>query len=368
VFKRQALIYPKNKLLFLNSKRKSIFEIYMKEAILYNKLKNDQVQCIACNHRCIINDGNYGICGVRKNEKEKLISLVYGRAAVINIDPVEKKPLFHFLPGSSALSFGTFGCNFSCSFCQNWTLSQPPKEKFFWHEINLGNSALPAKIVSEAIKQECQSIAYTYNEPTVFVEYAYETMKIAHEAGLKNIWVSNGYMSTETLELVLPYLDAVNVDIKSFSEDFYNKFCGAKLSPVLENVEKIKKAGIWTEITTLLIPSENDSDKEIKNIANFIYDKLGKETPWHVSRFYPAYKMVDARQTEPKSIEKAVRLGKQMGLKYVYAGNLPNSIYENTYCPRCSNFLIERSSYIIRRFDRESECPHCKTKIDLILK
>jgi len=339
----------------------------MKEAILYKKLKNDQVQCDTCSHRCVIKDGDHGVCGVRKNEKGKLICLVYGRTPAINIDPIEKKPLFHFLPGSSVLSFGTFGCNFSCSFCQNWTLSQPPKEKFFWHDIDLGKNALPAKIVSEVIKQECQSIAYTYNEPTVFLEYAYETMKIAHGAGIKNVWVSNGYMSPETLEFILPYLDAINIDIKSFSENFYNKFCGAKLAPVLENIKKIKKAGVWIELTTLLIPDQNDSEKEIRSIANFIYSEVGKETPWHISRFYPAYKMLEVKPTDPKTIEKAVKIGKEIGLKYVYAGNLPGSAFENTPCPHCQKTVIERLGYIIRRLDRDGICPYCKTRIDLIL-
>ncbi len=339
----------------------------MRETILYEKFKDGRVKCNACNHHCIIKDGEHGICGVRKNENRKLLSLVYGKAAAINVDPIEKKPFFHFLPGSCSLSFGTFGCNFACAFCQNWTLSQPPKEKFFWHDVNIGADWLPAKIITEALKRECQSVAYTYNEPTVFLEYAFDTMKAVHEVGLKNIWVSNGYMTAEALNLILPYLDAINIDLKSFSENFYNRLCGGKLEPVLENIKRIKKAGVWLELTTLLIPDENDKSVELKKIAEFIFNKIGKETPWHISRFYPAYKMKELPVTDIKTIEKAIKIGKQVGLKYVYAGNIPGSPYENTYCPRCNDVLIERANYIIRRFDKNGTCPHCKTKIDLIL-
>ncbi|TRZ81967.1 AmmeMemoRadiSam system radical SAM enzyme [bacterium] len=339
----------------------------MKETILYEKLKDGRVKCNTCNHRCIIKDGEHGICGVRKDENGKLISLVYGKVAAINVDPIEKKPFFHFLPGSYAFSFGTFGCNFACAFCQNWTLSQPPKENFFWHDVNIGADWLPVKIVSEALKRDCQSIAYTYNEPTVFLEYALDTMKIAREAGLKNVWVSNGYMTAEALDLISPYLDACNIDLKSFSENFYNRLCGGKLEPVLENIKRIKKAGIWLELTTLLIPDENDKVAELKKIAEFIFNKIGAETPWHISRFYPAYKMKESPATDIRSIEKAIKIGKQAGLKYVYAGNVPGSSYENTYCPRCNGIIVERANYIIRRFDKDGACPRCKTKIDLIL-
>jgi len=340
----------------------------MREAIFYTKLKDNFVRCDTCNQRCIIKDGDRGFCGVRKNENGKLILLVYGKAIAINVDPIEKKPLFHFLPGSNALSFGTVGCNFECSFCQNWTISQAPKEKFFWHGENIGKEWLPAKIITDALKQDCQSIAYTYNEPTVFLEYALDTMKLAHEVKLKNIWVSNGYMSPETLSLILPYLDAINIDLKSFSEKFYQEYCGAKFLPVLENIKKIKKAGVWLELTTLLIPNLNDSTPELKKIANFIVNDVGKDTPWHISRFYPAYKMNALETTDAKLIDKAVKIGKDAGLKYVYAGNLPGSSHENTFCPHCKKIVIERVGYIVRRLDRDGICPYCKTNIDLILK
>lgn len=339
----------------------------MKEARFYQKIKNNFVRCETCGHSCVIGEGEYGLCGVRKNKNSKLISLVYGRAAALNVDPIEKKPLFHFLPGSLVFSLGTFGCNFSCAFCQNWTLSQPPKEKFFWHDVDLGKEILPAAIVSEAIKQDCLSIAYTYNEPTVFLEYAFETMKIAREAGLKNVWVSNGYMSQETLNIITPYLDAINIDLKSFRQDFYERLCGASLNLILENLKKIKTTKIWLEITTLLIPGQNDTPSELKDIANFIERQLGKETPWHISAFSPAFKMMDHQLTQASEIEKAVLLGKQMGLKYVYAGNIRTAKSQNTYCPKCQELIIERSGSIIRSFDQKSQCPRCKTQIDLIL-
>lgn len=340
----------------------------MKEALLYKKLPDNKVKCNACHHHCVIEDGQRGVCGVRKNEHGKLISLVYGKTAAAYIDPIEKKPLFHFLPGSLAFSVGTLGCNFSCTFCQNWEISQAPKESFFWHETQLGNNWLPSKIVSEALKQDCQSIAYTYNEPTVFLEYALETMKIAQEAHLKNIWVSNGYMSEEARKLILPYLDAINIDFKSSQESFYNKLCGASLKPVLENMLAFKEAGVWLEVTTLIIPGENDSLKDIKTIASFIRDKLGREVPWHISRFFPAYQMQNMQPTDEKTIDKAIKTGRRMGLKYVYGGNLPHKpMLSNTYCPFCNTLLIERNRNIVRRFDKNGYCPQCHRKINMII-
>jgi pyruvate formate lyase activating enzyme len=340
----------------------------MKEALLYKKLPNNQIQCNACHHHCIIKDGQRGICGVRKNENGKLVSLVYGKAAAAYIDPIEKKPFFHFLPGSLAFSIGTFGCNFSCTFCQNWEISQAPKEEFFWHETRLGKDWLPSKIVSEALKQDCRSIAYTYNEPTVFLEYALETMKIAKEANLKNIWISNGYMSKEVRQLILPYLDAINIDFKSSQYSFYSRLCGASLKPVLENMIALKEAGVWLEITTLIIPQENDKLKDIKAIISFIRDNLGRDIPWHVSRFFPAYQMRDREPTDEKIIDQAIKTARQMGLKYVYGGNLPHKpILSNTYCPYCNTLIVERNRNIVRRFDKNGSCPQCHRKINMIL-
>lgn len=341
----------------------------MKEALLYKKLKNGTVQCNLCHHHCLIPEGQRGVCGVRQNQKGKLYSLVYNKAMAINVDPIEKKPLFHFLPGSYALSFGTLGCNFGCLFCQNWDISQPPRQKNFpLKSFAALPNVSPQSIVKEAIQQKVASIAYTYNEPTIFLEYALDTMQLAHRLGLKNIWVSNGYMSPEALKLITPYLDAINIDLKSFREEFYGRICGARLKPVLENIKRVKKSNVWLELTTLLIPGENDSLKEIEAIANFITTEVGQNTPWHISKFYPAYKMSQVPPTSENLIEKAVKIGKRAGLKYVYAGNLPGNAHENTYCPHCNALVIERRGYIVRRYDKNGRCPNCGSKLDLILK
>ena len=285
-----------------------------KEAILYEKLSGNKVRCGVCNHRCLIGDGKKGICGVRKNEKGKLYTLVYGKAIAENIDPIEKKPFFHFMPGTRSLSIATVGCNFRCMHCQNADISQT--------DFISGKDLLPERVVEDALENDCPSIAYTYTEPTIFVEYALDTMKLARKNKLKNVWVSNGYMTKETLDLIGLYLDAINVDLKGFTEKFYQEVCGAKLKPVLENLKRIKKKKIWLEVTTLIIPTKNDSPKELKNIAEFIKKELGAETPWHVSRFFPTYKMVDLLPTEVEKIYKAVDIGKKAGLKYVYGGNI----------------------------------------------
>ncbi len=289
-----------------------------KPAILWEKLTDKKARCNACNHRCIINNQNTGVCGVRKNENQTLYSLVYGKAIAEGVDPIEKKPFFHFLPKTKSYSIATVGCNFKCKHCQNADISQNPNI--------IGQDLMPEEVVEKAIANDCQSIAYTYTEPTIFIEYALDTMKLAKKKGLKNVWVSNGYMSEESLDLISPYLDAINVDLKSFSEDFYQEVCGARLKPVLENLKEIKKQGIWLEVTTLIIPKNNDSDQEIEKIANFIAKELGTETPWHVSRFFPAYKMADLPPTDIKTINNAVEIGKRAGLKHVYSGNIPGSI------------------------------------------
>jgi len=290
----------------------------MKEAILYQKLKDDQVRCLVCNHRCLIGPNQRGTCGTRENQNGTLYSLVYGQAISEAIDPVEKKPLFHFLPGTFTYSFATVGCNFRCRWCQNWQISQQPKPK----NPILGYQLPPATIVERAQASHCPSISYTYTEPTIFLEYALETMKLAHQNGLKNIWVSNGYMSNETLKLILPYLDATNIDLKSFSEKTYQTYCGARLKPILENLIQIKKANVHLEVTTLVIPGVNDSEKEFTQIAQFIAQKLGQDTPWHISRFFPAFLMEDTPITPKETLQKAAAIGKRYQLKYVYLGNI----------------------------------------------
>ena len=338
----------------------------MHKAALFKKLKNGQVQCLACNHYCKILTNRTGICGVRKNIKGDLSLLVYGRPVAVNIDPIEKKPLFHFLPGSQIFSFGTYGCNFRCSFCQNWDISQLSKGYQNFEDLikKTCEEWPPEKIVDWCRKNQIPAIAYTYNEPTIFVEYAYDTMKLAHQYGIKNVFVSNGYESKETIDYIASYLDAINIDLKSFREEFYQKFCGAKLQPVLETIKIIQKKKIWQELTTLLIPEENDSEKEIGEIANFIAS-VDKNIPWHISRFYPAYQMTDKLPTAEKSLQMAYEIGKSMGLKYVYLGNVASRKHESTYCPNCGEGLIQRSGYSIEIADnfKSGRCLKCQTKI-----
>lgn len=339
----------------------------MVETILYQKLKDGLVRCGICEQRCVIVKNKVGLCGTRQNIKGMLYSLVYGKAIAVHIDPIEKKPFYHFQPGSQSLSFATVGCNFHCLFCQNWDISQASKKQNFWkNHPFVGEDLLPEKIVALALKKNCQSIAYTYTEPTVFLEYALDTMKLAHKKNLKNVWVSNGFMTKESLEKIAPYLDAINIDLKSFSEKFYQKICGARLKPVLRNLKEIKAKKIWLEVTTLLIPEKNDSQKELSQIAKFIVKELGPETPWHISRFYPAYQMRKVPPTSVSKIHTALEIGRKAGLKYVYAGNVPGNDAENTYCPKCQKVVIRRVGYITRRLDKEGQCAECSEKLDLI--
>jgi len=331
----------------------------MREALLYEKLKNKKVRCNLCPHHCVIEEAKRGICGVKENKEGTLYSLVYGRAVASGVDPIEKKPFFHFFPGSYAFSIATVGCNFSCLFCQNADISQFPKEK---KEI-IGEFLPPEEIVSYAKRNKCKSISYTYTEPTIFFEYAYETAKIAHQQGIKNNFVTNGFISKEAIKLISPYLDAANVDLKSFGDDFYKKFCGARLQPVLDSLKLMKELGIWVEVTTLIIPTLNDSAEELKSIAEFILG-LGQETPWHISRFYPHYKMADLPPTPVETLHKAREIGKKVGLNYVYSGNVPGDEGENTFCPDCGKKLIRRYGFqTLKNYIKEGKCPYCGTKI-----
>lgn len=300
---------------------KAVANKKVKEALLYEKLNTKKVKCGLCNHRCIIDNGKRGVCGVRENKEGKLYSLVYGKVIAENIDPIEKKPLYNFLPGTESLSIATVGCNFKCLHCQNADISQFSKQGTMNSE-QFGKNLSPEEVVRHALKNDCPSISYTYTEPTIFLEYALDCMKLAHRKGLKNIWVSNGYMTKEALDLVAPYLDAINVDLKAFTEKFYQEVCGARLKPILKNLKEIKKKKIHLEITTLIIPGKNDSERELKQIAEFIKKELGQDTPWHVSRFFPYYKMNDLPATPVEKIHQAVKIGKEAGLKYVYAGNV----------------------------------------------
>lgn len=341
----------------------------MKECLYYKKIDSENIQCRACSHLCNIKEGHAGICGVRKNEKGKLYLLSYGKAIALCIDPIEKKPFFHFLPGSFAYSFGTLGCNFRCANCQNFDIAQmfgykgKVKEylKFDW-----GYDAAPEKIVEEAVKNKCKSIAYTYNEPTIWLEYALDTMKLAKESGLKNVWVSNGYMSRDTLDRILPWLDAANIDIKSYDDNFYKTNCGARLKPVFENCKYLALKGVWIEITTLVIPGLSDDEKMLSQIARFIKRELGDFVPWHVSAFSGAisWKLQNIQDTPPEKIKKAYQIGRKEGLKYVYAGNIWDSDFESTKCPDCRKDFIIRDSYRISAYPKNGECGNCGRKIE----
>jgi len=325
----------------------------MKKALLFRPLPKGRVQCELCFRKCIIPPGQVGFCGVRKNIGGVLYSLVYGKACALGVDPIEKKPLFHFLPGSSALSLATVGCNLTCLHCQNADISQAPRET---GEI-IGRDFEPEKIVSIAKRQNIPIIAYTYTEPTVFLEYALDIMKLAKNAGIYNVWVTNGFFSSKALDLISPFLDAANVDLKFFDDSLYQKVCGAPLKYVLENLISLKKRKIHLEVTTLVIPGYTTKKDQPRKIARFIARNLSKDTPWHITAFYPAYKMRSVRPTSPQEIEKIYEIGEKEGLEYIYKGNLSQE--ENTYCPKCGALVISRFNYQVTRFDKNGKCPKC---------
>jgi len=332
----------------------------MKEAMFYESL-NGRVKCRLCNHKCLIKEGKRGICGVRENREGKLYSLVYGKAVATGIDPIEKKPFFNFYPGSTSYSIATVGCNFYCLNCQNWEISQMPKGK---EERIIGDELPPEKIVADAKNSGCKSIAYTYTEPTIFFEYAYDTAKLANKDGLANVFVTNGYTSTEAVKKIAPFLAAANIDLKGFSEDFYNKVCGAKLQPVLDNIKLYKELGIWVEVTTMIIPGYNDDENQLKGIAWFI-KSVDENIPWHISAFYPAFKLSDVPPTPVESLRKARDIGLKAGLRYIYIGNIPGEGGENTYCYSCGKLLIKRYGFeIIENKLKDGQCPECKARID----
>lgn len=331
----------------------------MKEAMFYERLKNNQTRCGLCRFRCLIRDGDRGICKVRENHSGTLYTLVYGKLCAEHIDPIEKKPLFHVMPGSSSYSIATVGCNFRCHQCQNYSISQIDKNGAIH-----GREQSAKGVVQQALESGCQSISYTYTEPTIFFEFAYDTARLAHKAGLKNIFVTNGYISKEALATIAPYLDAANIDLKGFSEGFYHDIIHAELSEVLESILEYRKHGIWIEITTLIIPGLNDSDNELRGIAEFIATNLGVDTPWHVSQFYPTYKLTDTPKTPVSILSRARSIGQSAGLRYVYEGNVPGEGGENTYCPSCSALLIKRYGYIIESSSIiNASCPNCRATI-----
>ncbi|MBU0630298.1 MAG: AmmeMemoRadiSam system radical SAM enzyme [Candidatus Margulisbacteria bacterium] len=333
----------------------------MHEALFYKELDGQKVRCELCPHNCLISDKERGICGVRENQGGRLVSLVYGKLVSTQIDPIEKKPLFHFLPGSTTYSIATVGCNFRCDFCQNFGISQTPREK----KAIVGLDLTSQQVVASARESGALSISYTYTEPTIFFEYAFDCAKLAREKKLKNIFVTNGYINPAPLEMIAPYLDAANVDLKSFRDDYYRKICGGQLKPVLETLKLLKKLKIWVEVTTLIIPELNDSVEELTDIASFIKLELGEETPWHVTGFYPVYKMLDQPPTPAVTLSKAREIGRSLGLKYVYAGNVPIPGGEETHCPQCGKPLIIRSEFrtMTDLVSGTGVCPVCQHPI-----
>lgn len=331
----------------------------MKEAMFYEELEGKNVQCHLCSHNCKITPGKRGICGVRENQDGTLYSLNYGKLVSSSVDPIEKKPFFHFLPASSAYSVATVGCNFRCKNCQNWKISQAPKPK---NPIR-GREVSPSEVVDRAKRRKCKSIAYTYTEPVIFMEYAYETAKLAVQEDIRNVFVTNGYVTDQALTKMAPYLHAANIDLKSLSDDFYRENCGARVEPVLNAIEMHKKLGIWTEVTTLVIPTLNDSEENLRGIAEFIKEQ-SPEIPWHISGFYPAYQLIDLPPTPKETLRKAREIGLEVGLRYVYQGNVPGE-GDNTYCYNCGELLIERYGYrVIENNLKDARCPNCDVEID----
>jgi pyruvate formate lyase activating enzyme len=329
-----------------------------KETVLTKALSGDTVQCQTCEHFCTLKPSEVGKCGVRRNVDGTLYLVVYGEAIAVHVDPIEKKPLFHFMPGGDILSIGTYGCNFRCPFCQNWQMSQA--RNFDDHRDYLGQPAMPQLLVDTCLKNSIPMIAYTYNEPTVFFEYTYDTAKLAHEHGIKNVYVSNGYMSEAALNMIEPYLDGINVDLKAFTEMFYREQCQARLEPVKRNIAHIaRETDIWVEVTTLLIPDLNDSDEELEALTTWLAE-VDPDMPWHVSAFHPDYHMQDRSRTPQRDLARAYKIGKEAGLHYVYVGNVVDADRESTYCPQCGEKLIQRHWYSPREMWHErGVCPKC---------
>jgi len=327
--------------------------------MFYEKLQEMKVKCFLCAHHCIINDGKRGICGVRENTGGILYSLVYGKLISMNIDPIEKKPLFHFYPGSTSMSIATAGCNFKCKHCQNYEISQYPRK----HTSIPGENVSPEQVVNAAVRAGCKSISYTYTEPTIFFEFAYDCARLAHERGIKNVFVSNGYTSPEAVKEIAPYLDGNDIDLKG-SDEFYRNICGARLKPVLDTITLMKELGVWVEVTTLIIPSHNDSEESLTSIIEFI-KSVDTAIPWHVSQFYPTFELLDQPRTPVETLRWAREKGLKKGLKYVYEGNVPGEGGENTYCPECGELLIERFGYqIVQHKIEKGICFKCLQVID----
>lgn len=332
-------------------------------ALLYDELDGLKVQCNLCAHRCKINDGQLGFCRVRENRGGQLFTRNYGNLIANHVDPIEKKPLYHFLPGTHSLSVASPGCNFTCEWCQNWQISQLPRLA----HLPKGKNFTPEQIVAQAKAEGCHSISYTYTEPTIFFEFCLDTAKLAKEIGIKNIFVTNGFMTQETVDMIAPYLDAANVDIKSFRDKTYRTLMSGRLEPVLETCKLLKSQGIWVEITTLIVPGINDDLIELAQLAEFISDQVGQGTPWHLSRFFPQYRSLEKQPTDEHILTDTARIGQEAGLRNIYFGNLQSD--NNTHCHQCGNTLIVRRDYSIKMpgIGQEGRCHQCGALFDGVL-
>ncbi|NPE30670.1 AmmeMemoRadiSam system radical SAM enzyme [Methanococcoides sp. SA1] len=334
----------------------------IKEAMLYDKRDNNKVKCNVCNHRCIIAPGKRGFCSTRENRDGTLYTLIYNVVSSEAVDSIEKKPLFHFYPGSLSYSLGTIGCNFKCKHCQNWTISQVSIDKAVAFEIP------PETAVERALSTGSRSIAWTYNEPTIWHEYTYDSAKLAKEAGLATVYVTNGYITPEALKRISPYLDAFRVDIKAFTEEFYRKVVNAKLTPVLESTKLAKELGMHIEVIYLIVPTKNDSPDEIRDLSKWVHDNLGPDTPIHFTRFHPEYKTLDLSATPVKTLEVAHEIATEEGMRFVYIGNVYGHKYGNTYCPKCKELLIKRdgSTIVDYKITPLKKCSYCGEKIPIM--
>lgn len=332
-----------------------------KEAILWERLDGKRVHCFLCAQECRIHPGRTGVCGVRENREGTLYTLVYGEVVALNVDPIEKKPLFHFLPGTQALSLATVGCNLRCRFCQNADISQASRGREW--SVH-GEPLAPERAVELALEYRCASIAYTYTEPTIFMEYALAIAPLAMEAGLANIFVTNGFMTPQAREVIGPYLHAANVDLKAFSDHYYRQLCGARLEPVLDTIRDLHRRGVAIEVTTLIIPEENDSPHELREIAGFIAS-VSPDVPWHLSRFYPTYRLTERPPTPVETLRRAAEIGHHAGLRYVYLGNVPGEP-EDTLCPHCETPVIRRGAYETTIEEEAERCPGCAARLPVV--
>jgi len=331
----------------------------MKEALYYDRLGGLKVRCRLCPRECVVGDRERGFCGVRENRGGKYYTLVYGQCAALNLDPIEKKPLFHFLPGSAAYSIAAAGCNFDCKDCQNWEISQARPE-----QIKNPVDLPPKSVAAEAKRYSAESIAYTYSEPVVFYEYMLDSAQAGHAVGVRSVMISNGSIRLETMQRLLPHLDAVKIDLKSVSEKFYREYCVGELAPVLETIKLVKRTGMWLEIVYLVVPTLNDSEAAVRQMCEWVHSNVGAEVPLHFSRFFPQYQLKKLPPTPYETMERCWKIAREVGMRFVYVGNVPDTPYENTVCPACGKAVVRRSGFAVLEMNlRNGACRFCSRKI-----